>query len=143
MSDATLSNAPMGEAERLVRAASDALTDSMVERLTTTASNALEIVDRLNDDATREAIHSALDKVTELHQVGEGVLSPVACAASAAHQGGFHEAVTVPGVQGDPADSRDPLHLADAEGAQKFPPDTSLALFSSKTVAAHLASEPH
>ncbi len=70
MSDATLSNAPMSNVERLAVAAGDALTDSMVERLTTTGANAMEIVDRLNDEATRDALHGALDKLTELHQVG-------------------------------------------------------------------------
>jgi uncharacterized protein YjgD (DUF1641 family) len=58
------------EMEQIVQAARDALTDSMVERLTVTAANAMEIVDRLNEEATRDAIHTAIDRLTELHRVG-------------------------------------------------------------------------
>jgi uncharacterized protein YjgD (DUF1641 family) len=63
-------NMPEDETARLILAAREALTDSMVERLTITAGNALEVVDRLNDDTTRDAIHTALDRLTELHRVG-------------------------------------------------------------------------
>jgi len=70
MSDATLPNRPAAEVERLVTAASDALTDSMIERLSTTGANAMEIVDRLNDEATRDAIHAVLDRLTEVHRLG-------------------------------------------------------------------------
>jgi len=65
-----LRNEPESEIERLMQAVRDALTDSMVERLSTTAGNALEVVDRLNDEETRDAIHSVLDNVTEMHRVG-------------------------------------------------------------------------
>lgn len=65
-----LRNMPDDETARLILAAREALTDAMVERLAVTGSNALEIVDRLNDEATRDAIHSALDRLTELHRVG-------------------------------------------------------------------------
>ena len=65
-----LKNEPAAELERLVTAAQDALTDNMVERLSTTAANTLDVVDRLNDDDTREAIHYAVDQLTELHRTG-------------------------------------------------------------------------
>jgi uncharacterized protein YjgD (DUF1641 family) len=66
-----LSNEPApSEAERLAVAVSEALTDSMVERLSVTGANALEVVDRLNDAETREAVHSVIDRLVELHRVG-------------------------------------------------------------------------
>lgn len=65
-----LSNLPEDETARLILAAREALTDAMVERLAVTGSNALEIVDRLNDEATRDAIHTALDRLTDLHRIG-------------------------------------------------------------------------
>ena len=65
-----LSNMPEDETARLIMALRDALTDSMVERLAVTGSNALEVVDRLNDESTRDAIHTAIDRLTELHRIG-------------------------------------------------------------------------
>ena len=44
------------EIERLTLAAREALTDSMVERLAVTGSNALELIDRLNDEGTSAAL---------------------------------------------------------------------------------------
>jgi uncharacterized protein YjgD (DUF1641 family) len=70
MSDARYSNQPSGEMDRLAQAAREALTDSMVERLAVTGANALEVVDRLNDERTREAVHVLIDRLTELHKVG-------------------------------------------------------------------------
>ena len=70
MSAALLSNEPPSEVERLVQATREALTDSMVERLAVTGANALELVDRLNDERTSEAIHALIDRVTELHKLG-------------------------------------------------------------------------
>ncbi len=61
---------PPGEIERLTIAAREALTDSMVERLATLGGNGLELLDRLNDPGTSEAVHSLLDRLTELHKVG-------------------------------------------------------------------------
>ncbi|MCK4869295.1 MAG: DUF1641 domain-containing protein [Alphaproteobacteria bacterium] len=63
-------NMPEDETARLILALREALTDSMVERLAVTGSNALEVVDRLNDETTRDAIHTVLDRLTELHQIG-------------------------------------------------------------------------
>lgn len=65
-----LVNMPEDETARLILAAREAMTDSMVERIAQTGSNALEVLDRLNDEATREAIHTALDRLTELHRIG-------------------------------------------------------------------------
>jgi uncharacterized protein YjgD (DUF1641 family) len=58
------------EIERLTVAMREALTDSMVERLSVTGANALEVVDRLNDEQTREAVHSVIDQLSELHRIG-------------------------------------------------------------------------
>ena len=72
MSEATISlpNAPQDDVVRLVTAAQDALTDGMVERLATLGANALDVVDRLNDEDTRAAIHMVIDRLTELHRTG-------------------------------------------------------------------------
>ena len=58
------------ELERLTLAAREALTDTMIERLAVTGSNALELIDRLNDEGTSAAVHNAIDRLTELHKVG-------------------------------------------------------------------------
>lgn len=55
---------------RLVEAATEAMTDGMVERLSITGANALEVVDRLNDDNTKEAVMNIIDRVTELQRSG-------------------------------------------------------------------------
>ncbi|MBL6945959.1 MAG: hypothetical protein ISR47_04910 [Rhodospirillales bacterium] len=60
----------MSEIEQLARAAQDALTDSMVERLAVTSANALEVVDRLNEPETKETILYLMDRVTEMHRLG-------------------------------------------------------------------------
>ena len=59
-----------GELERLVTAAGDALTDSMVERLVESLANSLEVLDRLNDEETRDAVHCVFDEMTALHRTG-------------------------------------------------------------------------
>jgi uncharacterized protein YjgD (DUF1641 family) len=56
--------------QQVLTAMGDALTDAMVERGATTASNTLEIIDRLNDPDTREAVHTLLDGLTALHRNG-------------------------------------------------------------------------
>lgn len=58
------------ETLRLVQAASDAMTDGMVERFATTGGNALEILDRLNDEDTKDAVLNIIDRVTELQRSG-------------------------------------------------------------------------
>ncbi len=55
---------------RLVQAASEAMTDGMVERMAVTGSNALEVLDRLNDEDTRDAVMQLIDRVTEMHRSG-------------------------------------------------------------------------
>jgi uncharacterized protein YjgD (DUF1641 family) len=63
-------NQPADELSRIMMATRESLTDGMVERLATTASNGLELLDRLNDPDTSAAIHCMLDRVTELHKHG-------------------------------------------------------------------------
>ena len=58
------------EIQHVILALREALTDSMVERLATTAGVALEVVDRLNEEETRAAVHSVIDRLTEFHQLG-------------------------------------------------------------------------
>jgi len=70
MTDITLSNQPPDEMGRLTLAAREALTDSMVERLAMLGGNALELLDRLNDPTTSAAVHTMVDRLTELHKVG-------------------------------------------------------------------------
>ncbi|MEJ2625256.1 MAG: DUF1641 domain-containing protein [Pseudolabrys sp.] len=66
-----ITNQPqMDEMARLSLAAREALTDGMVERLATMGGHGMELLDRLNDPATREAVHSLIDRLTELHKVG-------------------------------------------------------------------------
>jgi uncharacterized protein YjgD (DUF1641 family) len=70
MSETLLSNAPRDEVERLAQAAREALTDSMVERLTTTSANALEVLDRFNDPDVKDAAIALLDRLGEMHRSG-------------------------------------------------------------------------
>jgi uncharacterized protein YjgD (DUF1641 family) len=70
MNDHSLSNAPIDELGQLQKAAREALTDSMVERLAITGANALQLLDRLNDERTSDAINVVIDRVTELHSAG-------------------------------------------------------------------------
>jgi len=65
-----MSNAPLDELARLSTAAREALTDTMVERLATTGANALELLDRLNDERTSAALHAMINRLTELHRLG-------------------------------------------------------------------------
>ena len=58
------------ELQRLLQGMREALTDTMVERLATTAGAALEVVDRLNEDDTRAAVHDLINKLGELHRAG-------------------------------------------------------------------------
>ena len=55
---------------RLAQGLKDALSDSMVERLTSTAGNALEVVDKLNEPDVKEGIISLLDAVGTLQRTG-------------------------------------------------------------------------
>ena len=63
-------NMPPDDMARLTLAAREALTDSMIERLAALGGNALELLDRLNDPNTNAAVHTMIDRFTELHKVG-------------------------------------------------------------------------
>ncbi len=65
-----ISNPYVGEMARLAQAAGEAMTDSMVERLTTTGANALEVVDRLNEADTKDAVLALIDALTMMHKTG-------------------------------------------------------------------------
>ncbi len=71
--EAASKNAPIdatAEILYLVEAARSAMTDSMVERLAVAGSNAIEVADRLNNEDTKDAIITILDRLTELHRCG-------------------------------------------------------------------------
>ncbi len=71
MSDTTMSNQPpVDDLVRFTVAAREALTDQMVERMATTGASAFELIDRLNDPQTSEAVHALIDRVTVLHKIG-------------------------------------------------------------------------
>ena len=70
MDDTNLPNEPLDEMERLTLAAREALTDSMVERLAITGAAAFELVDRMNDPDTSEAVHKLIDRLTDMHKTG-------------------------------------------------------------------------
>ena len=70
MTEMSLPNDPTADMSRLMQAMSESLTDSMVERLSITAANGLEVVDKLNDEDTREAVLALIDRLTELHRTG-------------------------------------------------------------------------
>ena len=70
MTEATAKADAPEELLRIAVAAREALTDSMVERLTVTGANALEVVDRLNDEDTKEAAIYLLDRLAEAHRNG-------------------------------------------------------------------------
>jgi uncharacterized protein YjgD (DUF1641 family) len=70
MNDARARNEPMDEVAVLAQAAREALSDGMVERLAVTAGNALELLDRFNDEGTRSAFHLLFDRLGELHKAG-------------------------------------------------------------------------
>ncbi|MCW5699057.1 MAG: hypothetical protein KIT00_04385 [Rhodospirillales bacterium] len=67
--DTPLNGIPM-EMQQAGLAASQALTDAMVERLVTTGSHGLEVLDRLNDEDTRAAVHRAIDGLTTMYTTG-------------------------------------------------------------------------
>lgn len=58
------------DAHMLVKGLTDALTDGMVERLVTTLGNGLELLDKFNNEDTREALDALLDQLTMLHRSG-------------------------------------------------------------------------
>lgn len=70
MSEQATQNGSAEEMARLVLGVREALTNSMVERLVTTGAAGMELVDRLNEPETAEAVHKALDRLTELSKTG-------------------------------------------------------------------------
>ena len=70
MNDMSNPNPPVDDVDRLALAAREALTDQMIERLATTGGNAMEVLDRLNDEHTSAAIHRLIDRLTEMQKVG-------------------------------------------------------------------------
>ena len=68
--EGSVDNVPPVDVDRVLEAARDALTDPMVERLASTGGAALEVVDRLSDPETSEAVHTIIDKITEFHRIG-------------------------------------------------------------------------
>jgi uncharacterized protein YjgD (DUF1641 family) len=60
----------MDEITRLAQGVRDALSDSMVERLTGTAGNALEVVDKLNEPDVKDGLLALLDAVGTMHRTG-------------------------------------------------------------------------
>ncbi|MBV1701836.1 MAG: hypothetical protein KGQ46_08460 [Hyphomicrobiales bacterium] len=70
MNDLSRSNLPLDELTRTGVAIREALTDQMVERLATTGATGLELLDRLNDETTNAAVHSLIDRLTEVHRAG-------------------------------------------------------------------------
>lgn len=63
-------NSPEDDLLRVAKAAKEALTDNMVERLTGMAGNLLEVLDKLNDEETKDALMATVDRLTDLHRVG-------------------------------------------------------------------------
>jgi uncharacterized protein YjgD (DUF1641 family) len=70
MSNPSFANAPADDARRLLQAASEALSDEMIERLASAVAGSLELLDRLTDETTSDAIGVVIDRVTELHRLG-------------------------------------------------------------------------
>lgn len=70
MNDTNPQNPASPDVLQLVTAATEALSDSMIQRLATTASNAMEVLDHLNDEDNREAIAYALYRLNKLHRQG-------------------------------------------------------------------------
>jgi uncharacterized protein YjgD (DUF1641 family) len=55
---------------RLGEGLTDSLCDTMVERLATTGSNALEVVDKLNQPDIKEGLLTVLDTIGNMHRTG-------------------------------------------------------------------------
>lgn len=70
MNQVSPDNMPVDELTRAGIAIREALTDQMVERFVATGSNAMELLDRLNDEATHAAVHSLVDRLVDVHKAG-------------------------------------------------------------------------
>jgi uncharacterized protein YjgD (DUF1641 family) len=60
----------VAELAQLAQGVRNALCDSMVERLATTASNSLEVVDKLNDPDVRAGLDTLLEGIGAMHRNG-------------------------------------------------------------------------
>lgn len=60
----------LDELAQLAQGARNALCDSMVERLTSTAGNVMEVADKLNDPDVRDGLVTLLDGVAAMHRNG-------------------------------------------------------------------------
>ncbi|MBI5165021.1 MAG: DUF1641 domain-containing protein [Magnetospirillum sp.] len=58
------------EFSRVGEAVTQAMSDSMVERMTITAANALEVVDRLNDPDIKEGVSTLLEAIGTMQRTG-------------------------------------------------------------------------
>jgi len=65
-----MNNTSSSDMDRLAQAARESLTDGMVERLAVTAGNAMEVVDRLNDEDSKDTVLYLIDRLTDLHRTG-------------------------------------------------------------------------
>lgn len=70
MTDMPRVSSTASEFVRLGEGVTNALNDSMVERLATTAGSALEIVDKLNDPDVKDGLLYLLDSVGTMHRTG-------------------------------------------------------------------------
>ncbi len=70
MNEMPKSTPTVDDVDRLAVAAREALTDQMIERLAITGGNALEVIDRLNDENTSAAVHRLIDRLTEMQKAG-------------------------------------------------------------------------
>lgn len=60
----------LDELAQLAQGARNALCDSMVERLTSTAGNVMEVADKLNDPDVRDGLVTLLDGIAEMQRNG-------------------------------------------------------------------------
>lgn len=65
-----INSGPAADAARLFEAASQSLTDGMVERLAGMTASVMEVADRLNDDDNRQAIIYLIDTLGQMHRTG-------------------------------------------------------------------------
>lgn len=70
MPDTTLLNNTEAGIVRIAQAASESLTDGMVERLAITGGNTLEVIDMLNNEDTKDAVISLIENLTKMHKLG-------------------------------------------------------------------------
>ena len=70
MNDMPRVSSTVGDFARLGEGVTNALCDSMVERLASTAGNAMEMVDKFNDPDIKEGLFTLLDAVGTMQRTG-------------------------------------------------------------------------